>query len=233
MHDLFNEAKAHQYFALLRAYQGLHKESSQHISTALSLFEELGTKAPQGAAWAYKALCLLLAGEIRAAFNAALHARELADEQHYERDIIRAEWLLGVVLIHVASLEIERNDAILREAELHLSEALHRCRRIDMVDYEADLLLAWARLYHAKGERQRATETAREALVIASRSDFRALRADIYNLLARLDWENGDQIAANHARTALNDALCDGPPYCYRPALEEAKRLLQTVHELP
>jgi tetratricopeptide (TPR) repeat protein len=234
MHDLFNEAKTHQYFALLRAYQGLFKESTQHLNTALSFFKELGARAPEGAAWAYQALCLLLAGEIRAAFMAAQRARELADEHHFERDIIRAEWLLGVVLVRSAFLEIEQTSAILQEAELHLSEALHRCRRIDMVDYEADLLLAWARLLHAKGERQRATEAATEALVIANRSDFRALRADIYNLLARLDWENGDHIAAaNYARTALNDALCDGPPYCYKPALEEAKHLLKSINDLP
>jgi tetratricopeptide (TPR) repeat protein len=154
----------------------------------------------------------------------------LADEQHYERDIIRAEWLLGLVLVRSALQEIEGTGDILLEAEVHLSNALHRCRRIDMVDYEADLLLAWARLHHAKGERQQAKEDATEALVIANRSDFRALRADISNLLARLDWEDGDHIAAiNSARNALNDALCDGPPYCYKPALEEAKQLLKTI----
>lgn len=230
MHDLFNKAKAHQYFALLRAYQGLFKESSQHIGAALSFFKELGARAPEGAAWAYQALCLLLAGEIQAAYMAAQSARMLADEQHYERDIIRAEWLLGLVLVRSALQEIEGTGDILQEAEVHLSNALHRCRRIDMVDYEADLLLAWARLHHAKGERQQAKEDATEALVIANRSDFRALRADISNLLARLDWEDGDHIAAiNSARNALNDALCDGPPYCYKPALEEAKQLLKTI----
>ena len=113
---------------------------------------------------------------------------------------------------------------------MQMSDALHRCRRIDMVDYEADLLLARARLHHTKGERQQAKEDAIEALVIANRSDFRVLRADISNLLARLDWEDGDYIAAiDFARSALNDALCDGPPYCYKPALAEAKHLLQVI----
>jgi tetratricopeptide (TPR) repeat protein/transcriptional regulator with XRE-family HTH domain len=234
MHDSFNKAKAHQYFALLRAYQGLFKESSQHISTALSLFKELGAIAQEGAAWAYQALCLLLAGEIHAAFMAAQRAHELADVERYERDIIRAEWLLGAVLVRSAMPENERTSEILREAELHLSEALQRCRRIDMVDYEADLLLAWARLHHAQGARQQAKADVTEALVIANRSDFRTLRADISNLLARLELEDGDHIAAsNDARAALNDALCDGPPYCYKPALEEAKHLLKTLNQLP
>jgi tetratricopeptide (TPR) repeat protein len=230
MHNLFNKAKAHQYFALLRAYQGLFKESSHHISTALSIFKEVGASAPEGAAWAYQALCLLLAGEIHAAFLAVQRAHRLAEEQHYERDIIRAEWLLGLALVRSALQENEPSSDNLQEAEVQLSDALHRCRRIDMVDYEADLLLAWARLHHMKGERQQAKEDAKEALVIANRSDFRVLRADIYNLLARLGWEDGDYNAAiNFARSALNDALCDGPPYCYKPALEEAKQLLKTI----
>jgi tetratricopeptide (TPR) repeat protein len=234
MHDLFNKAKAHQYFALLRAYQGLFKESLQNISAALSLFKELGASAPEGAAWAYQALSLLLAGETHAAFTAAERARTLADEQGYERDIIRAEWLVGLVLIRSASQETEQGSDMLQEAELQLSDALDRCRRIDMVDYEADLLLACARLHHAKGERQLAKEEASEALVIANRSDFRMLRADIYNVLAWLAWEDGDHTTATgFARSALQDALCDGPPYCYKPALEEAKHLLKMINELP
>lgn len=198
------------------------------------MFKGLGATAQEGAAWAYQALCLLLAGEIHAAFLAAERARELAEVQHYERDIIRAEWLLGAVLVRSALQGDERTSEILREAELHLSEALQRCRRIDMVDYEADLLLAWARLHHAQGARQQAKASATEALVIANRSDFRALRADIHNLLARLELEDGDHSAAlNDARAALNDALCDGPPYCYKPALEEAKQLFKTLNQLP
>src|SRR5579885_1544247 len=110
---------------------------------------------------------------------------------------------------------------------------LHRCRRIDMVDYEADLLLAWARLHHARGEKQRAKECATEALVITNRSDFRVLRADIYNLLARLECENGNWRGMRSlAEAALRDATCDGPPFCYVTALEEAKQLLCEVKRL-
>jgi len=233
MHDRFNKAKAHQYFALQRAYQGLFKESSQHIETALSIFKELGTLVPEGAAWAYQALCLLLAGETHSAFMAAQRARNLADMLYYERDIIRSEWLLGAILVRSAFQGPGRASEILQQAELHLSVALQRCRSIDMVDYEADLLLAWARLHHAKGNNHQAKEYASEALVIANRSDFRVLRADIYNLLAGLEWKDGNRESAiNYSRTALNDALCDGPPFCYKSALEEAKHLLRTINEV-
>jgi tetratricopeptide (TPR) repeat protein len=226
-HDMFNEAKTHQYLALLRAYQGEFEASSQHLGTALSLFKEINAIAPESAVWAYRALCGLLTGDISSALVAARYARELSDTRKEERDIIRAEWLLGWTFIRQASLDNNQLAENLQEAEQHLKEALHRCRQINMVDYEADLLLALARLHHVKGDRHQAKIFAKEALVITNRSDFRMLRADINNLLARLELEDGNQKEAiNHAQAAFHDAFCDGPPYCYKSALEEAKYLL-------
>jgi transcriptional regulator with XRE-family HTH domain len=197
---------------------------------ALSLFKELGSIEAEGVIWAYRSLCAILSGETTIALAAARCARELADVRCYERDIIRAKWLLGWVLVRLAHTAGEQGTQFLQEAELHLVEALNRCRRIDMVDYEADLLLANARLHQAKGEKNQAKEYVTEALVIANRSDFRTLRADIYNLLARLELEDGNQKdAKTYTQLALQDAMCDSPPYCYKPALEEAKSLLENV----
>ncbi len=224
------------YQTVIELLQGFFEdqERGDKESLATALWNAVDARASEGAVWAYRSLCDILAGEIPAALEAALHARELADIGHYERDIIRAEWLLGLASVHMAYQEGGRRAAaFLREAELHLREALHRCRRIDMVDYEADLLLAWARLHHARGEKQRAKEFATEALAITNRSDFRVLRADIYNLLARLEWEDGHwRGMMSLAESALRDATCDGHPFCYVSALEEAKQLLHEVKQL-
>ena len=225
--DTFDEAKAHQYFALLRAYQGCFEEASQHLQSALSLFKGIGAVAQEGAVWAYQALCSLLAGNIPDAFVAAQLARELAEVRHYERDIIRAEWLLGLTSTRLASMRDERAAEHLQQAEWHLREALHRCRQIDMVDYEADLLLAWAHLHYAKGEKQLSRACATEALAITNRSDFRVLRADVHNALTLLELADGNRRGAiHHAEAALLDAACDGHPYCYKVAQDEARRLL-------
>jgi tetratricopeptide (TPR) repeat protein len=228
INDTYNEAKTHQHFSLLRAYQGAFNEASWQLDSALAL----STVEIEVSVWAYRALCALLAEETPFALAAARRARELADGRGFERGIIRAEWLLGLILVRLAQKGDGRATDMLREAEQHLIEALSRCRRIDMVDYEADLLLAWARLYHAKGDKHYAKEYASEALAIVNRSQYRVLRADVYNLLARLEWESGNQQAAvRYAEAALQDALCDGPPYCYLPALEEAQRLLEEVRQ--
>lgn len=125
-----------------------------------------------------------------------------------ERDIIRAEWLLGGSLIAQAPAEAER----------HLAEALTRCRRINLIEYEPDILLALARLH-------RDPNYAYEALAIADRCEYRLVQADCHNVLARLVPEQ----AQFHAQKAYDYAWCDGPPFCYKPALDEAQRLLSGV----
>ncbi len=230
--DTYNMAKTHQYFALQCAYQGKFQESSHHLDTAMAFFKELGSTAAESSIWAYRTLCQLLEGEIASALKSAQHTRELAELWHYERDIIRAEWVLGLAWIYSVPQEPRRSGEMLQKAELYLSKALRHCRQINMVDYEADLLLAYARLHHRKGERPQAKSYGMEALAIADRSGFRVLRADIYNLLARLELENGSkEDATDYAQSAYHDASCDSSPYCYKSAVEEAEWLLDAAND--
>ncbi len=187
--------------------------------------------ASEGLVWAYRSLCMLLAEDFASAFTAANNALQLANEQKNERDIIRSEWLLGWTKVCLALKKNERGVELLQEAEAHLHDALAQCRRISMVDYEADLLLAWARLHYAKGESNQAKVHATAALAITNRSDFRVLRADIHNLLAELAIVESDWLRAkNYAQAAYDDAFCDGSPYCYKPAFEKAKHLLNKIN---
>ena len=102
--------------------------------------------------WACRALrALLLARAVGAHGRAPLHAAalaaarralELADEDArrtypVERDYVDAHWLLGAA--HRANGDWD-------EADCHLAEALARCRGINAVDAEAEILLDLARL---------------------------------------------------------------------------------------
>lgn len=119
----------------------------------------------------------------------------------------------------------------LHEADAILEEALKRCRQIDMVDYEADILLACARLYYAKGDRNQAKMTCMEALGITNRSDFRVLRADVRNFLAQLELEEGNQQQAiEQAQLTKKDAACNAGVYCYRSAFDLANTLLEQAN---
>ena len=94
-----------------------------------------------------------------------------------ERDYVRAHWLLGAA--HCVAGQ-------LGEAERHLHEALERCRRINMVDHEANILIDLARLSAATGAADEAQRQAEEARLIAERSGYVMQGADAHLELARL-----------------------------------------------
>ncbi len=193
----------------------------------------------QGIVWAYRAQRALLMARVgahgraplqREALQAARRALELAEETartNYpiERDFVRAHWLLGAAL---------RVNGDATGAEQHLTEALHRCRRINVVDDEADILLDLARLRAAQGEGdhegsplREARRLAHEALAITERSGYVLQGADVHLFLAQQALAAGQRDEARqHATRALALARCDGPPHHYKVAWDEAEALL-------
>ena len=124
------------------------------------------------------------------------------------------------------------------EAECHLHEALERCRRINLVDHEANILIDLARLRAATpstGSEQAAIDEAQrlaeEALVITERSGYVLQGADAHLELAKLALARGDQaVALEHATEARRLATCDGPPdYTYQVAYDEAGEMLERL----
>jgi tetratricopeptide (TPR) repeat protein len=229
------EAIGHRHMGLVLAYRGAFGEAAAELDAAQRSFSKLREPQSECGVWALRAERALLMGEAETALEAARRSRALADEvartrYPHERDFISAEWLLGASLVALASEQPRRRGTLLSEAEPHLTEALTRCRCINLVDHEPDILLAWARWHQAKGNVQQATEDAKEALEIADRCEYRLKQAEVHNFLARLALEGGDRKgAAEHATAAYERAWCDGPPHCYKPALEEAERLLDEL----
>jgi hypothetical protein len=97
-----------------------------------------------------------------------------------------------------------------------------------MIDHEPDILLAWTCWHRAAGHLKEARECVGDALAIADRCEYRLVQADAHNLLARLALDAGARAEArHHAEIAKERAWCDGPPHCYKPALDEAEKLLK------
>lgn len=236
--DELNEAVGHQELGRLLAYRGADAESGTELATALQMFEKENKVQGQGINWAYLALCELLRlretasrghfkfeiSNFKSSLAAARRALELADENArsnfpLERDYVRAHWLLGAAYRVAGQPD---------EAERHLHDALERCRRINCVDAEADILIDLARLRAATGAAEEAQRLAEEARVIAERSGYVLQGADAHLELARLAMVRHDQAAARaHAEQAKALATCDGPPdYTYAAAYAEANALL-------
>ena len=225
----------------LLAYQGLWGEAEETLAEAFALFEKGQDVQAQGVGWVYRVLRALLLARWTAitpnaqspisdtpdALAAARWALEMADETARtiypgEREYVRAHWVLGAA--HQANGDLEN-------ADRHLSQALTRCRGINMVDHEADILLDLARLRAATGARAEALRLAQEALVITERSGYVLQGADVHLFLAQMALDDEDEeTALEHAREARRLATCDGPPdYTYKVAYDEAGALLQRM----
>jgi len=234
--DEIQEAVGHQELARLLAYRGAPAESEKELGAALNMAAKQNHVQLQGAISAYRALRELIL--LRAAPESALRtahsaielahrALERADEDArtdypVERDYVDIHWLLGAAY-RVAG----RSD----EAERHLYEALERCRRINAVDAEADILIDLARLRAATGSPGEAQRLAEEALLITERSGYVLQGADAHFELAKLALARGDKSTAKeHAQKAKDLATCDGPPdYTYKAAYDEALALLASL----
>ena len=78
----------------------------------------------------------------------ALVLADLGARMHrpHELDYVRAHWLLGAAHRVVGQFD---------ESEQHLHDALERCRRVGLVEHEADMLIDLARLRAATMRRTR------------------------------------------------------------------------------
>jgi len=173
---------------------------------------------------------------LKSSIESAQRALELADEKAkdhpFPRDYVNAYWLLGAAY---------RANNELTLAEENLSKALHLCRQINAVDTEADILLDLARLRYAQGAFKEAQEKASEALVITERSGYVLQGADVHLFLATLALEglrleglkvlSNKDVAIYHAKEAHRLATCDGPPYYYKVAYEEAERMIARMKD--
>lgn len=230
--DEFWEATGQNDLGRVLALMGETHESANELEAALASFTKLKIRQSECLVWAYRAERAMLMNDPQAALAAAQQAHRIATARQNERDRILTEWLLGAALIGQASQRKREQAAILNEAEAHFSQALTRCHRINLVEQEPQILLSWARWHRLAEAIDPAREHAREALAIADRCEYRLNQADIHNFLARLALDEGDRASAQeHAEIAQERALCDGPPHCYKPALDEAGRLLKEIRD--
>ncbi len=231
--DALQEAVAHRELGRLLGMRGRWEEAETELAAALAGAKKADHVQGQGIVWAYRALLHLLRLRAREALDpakdrenalaAARRALELADEDArtdypVERDYVRAHWLLGAAWRESGNLE---------RAERHLTEALERCRRINMVDHEANLLIDLGRLRWAQGDAAEARRLGGEAVTIAERCGFVLQGADAHLLLSGLDRAEGKTASAReHALEARRLATCDGDDSTYKVAYDEAGAML-------
>jgi tetratricopeptide (TPR) repeat protein len=237
--DELTEAIAYQGLGFLFAIYGRFAESKDNMGISLSKLQSLSDSVrlhnsrigqeewtPSqrasyiaqriGRGQAYEARYRLLAGDAKISMDLANKAHDAAHKWHNEREIIRAEHLIGATHL------MEGN---LIEAEKHLTEALTRDRKINLVDLEPDILLEFAKLRFEQKHKEEALKFADEALQIADRCEYRLKQADVQRFLAEFYLDAGDlKLAKKHGEIARERAECG-----YKPALEKAKEILNKI----
>jgi hypothetical protein len=120
-------------------------------------------------------------------------------------------------------------DQMYVEANLFIANNI--CRQINLVVREADILLEFARLRYNQKNYEEAKSLADEALLITERCGYVLQGADVNLFLAQyaLEQENDKAKAKAYAEGALKLATCDGPPYYYKVAYEEAEKMLASL----
>ncbi len=233
--DEFYEAVGHMELGRLLVYRGDWGAAAAALDQALELFEKNSNIQPQGIVWAYRALSALLRTrspqtsnqqrvELAAtALAAAQREIALADKWQEEvgrpnaRDYVRAHWLLGAAHRLIPDLS---------QSDHHLSEALRRCRAINLGEFEANILLDLARLRRDQDDLPEAHRLAEDARTIATRSGYVLQGADIHLFLAELAQAAGNLPEAQAlAQTTLQLATCDGGEFVYRVAYDQAVAL--------
>ena len=240
-HLLFDQAVIHDTLGVLLSYRGLFNEATRELNIANKCEEKRcstsGLKkltALMGTIYSHRAFRIMLMKpgdrQLKASFAASQKARKIAESLGGNLDKILSEWVAGLVQTKLASRDTNNRNKILSKAEINLKEAIDLCRRTSLVEQEANILLAWARWHYIRGDIEQAFQDTEEALYIADRCEYRLNQAEIHNFLAQLALSSKDtEGAKSHAEIAYERAWCDGPPYCYKPALEEAEATLREL----
>ncbi|KAF5433685.1 Tetratricopeptide (TPR) repeat [Candidatus Methanophagaceae archaeon] len=211
------EARGQRSLGLIHSYQGNFDESEKELKRALELFKNLKeVERSKGIVYLYCAFRSLLMPNIDGGLKFAKMARKQAEVDYSEREIIRAEYFLGAAYLMKGNLV---------KTEEHLTEALKRDRKIDLVEFEPDILLEFAKLRFKQNHKKEALKFAEEALQIADRCEYRSMQADIHNFIAEFYLDAGElEKVKEHGEIAKERADCG-----YKPALEKAGKMLDKI----
>jgi hypothetical protein len=221
------EVVGHQDLGLRLAFRGKWREAEQELDEALRLSLQSKDARRQAIICAHRARKELLLARgtkskrsIHKAIIAADRIMKLLDTNLRERHYVRACWLTGAAHLLNGNLV---------KAEYSLHEAVNQCRRINLVEFEPDILLELAKWHVAKGEREEAVNQVYEAFTIAEQCGYVLACADACILLAQMALQdNNCGLAQKYAEQAYTWAQCDGPPdYTYKVAFDEAAALLE------
>jgi tetratricopeptide (TPR) repeat protein len=219
--ERFQEGVCLYWLGLILAARGVEADSGRALNSALRIRVEGRLTQGEGLVSSYVAQRALWLGDAPAARQSANRAWELASDQRFEGDFIRAARLQGEAALALG-------DLLLADERLH--HAVTRARAIDFAEEEIPALTALAELHRRRGDPKAARELLDQVWEPAERGPYPLFHADALNVLAQIERDAGNITAAVQAATeAYKKAWCDGPPFAYHWGLEKAKAHLAAL----
>ena len=240
--EINDEANARISLSLLLAYRGDFSGANKELEIAESGLDfDLRTKKRKHMVYAeiflYRTFINLIASKenfkyISLSLRTARKALQIAKLAVKEPTLIEAKLSLTSALLATYFDQGSRKKEALEEAEKYLQEATVASHNSNMLEKEPDILIAWSNLYLGKGDLHQAKIKAEDALFIAERCELRLKRAEIHNFLAQLAVKSNDlSEAKKQSLIASKCAWCDGPPYQYKVAFEQAELINDEIEE--
>jgi len=237
--DEHNEAIGRKELGRILLYHGAFEKSETEQARAIELYEKESHSQGIGISWSYLSLRALLMDKPTEARESAEKALEFAkkdaeDDYPVVRDFIRARWLLGTA--HLGLNEPKK-------AEPHLNFAITECRKINLVELEADILLSLAKLRHLLKQDDESLKLTEEALEIAKRCGYVFQQADIHLFFGEFWRDKGElERAKEHAGKAklrshqmidveTGDYITkpEDTKWKYKPCYDKAVKLLEKL----
>jgi tetratricopeptide (TPR) repeat protein len=225
----FQESVHHQELGRVLSYRGAWQKAEQELEISTKYWEKTNDHDGLCIDGCYRSLLYVLRKNKNAA---VVHAQKALDAWKKDAETTFPKEGTHISTLWLLSAAYRANDDLMR-AEENLTKALNLCRQINAVDTEADILLELAKLFYSRGDFKDAQEKASEALTITERSGYVLQGADVNLFLAQyaLEQEKDKAKAKQYAEEAKKLAMCDGPPYYYKVAYEEAERMVEKLKE--
>lgn len=175
-----------------------------------------------------RARLALYEGDPATSYAYAYKAFKLSQYGNLSRENVFAQMLIGVSLLSLATQALDRET--LTRSQQFLHRALENCKKISLIEVEAEILASLAKWYLYTDDLHSARNLGTEALQIAYECNYRIRQTDVLNLLAKIELTVGNvSEAVDYATKAYKLAWCDGPPYTYHWGLETAKATLSVL----
>lgn len=226
--EKFRIAVARELQARLLLIEGQRDDAITEVALAIDIVQSWDQPALMAQCLSTYAEILLASDRVPEGLEAAEQAQATCQAVMNGTDIdpvvvVRSEGTFARAMIAAAKQHAKERESLLDQALDHVHAALRLLWRRGLYALEPEVRLIRAQIYVARDQSKsdRAIKEAMLALRLAKRYQAVLLQVDIHSFLASIYKRTGQSEKKQcHTDQVRELSWCDGPPHCYKAALE-------------